>query len=324
MSLYLVGTFFFLAANAFALFGVLNPETVKGTLREENIYSAVAPSVLSTASYQEKTAGQLPLEEPWVREAAKNAFPARDLEQKANTAIDGTFAWLEGKTATPEFAIDFTENKRQLAAGIGDHTENRLENLPRCSLNNLPTTFDVFRIECLPPGFNAGALANRVKEEIRTDQSFLQDPVITPKDLGGLINPDGNNAAAEPLAQLEGLRTLFEYKTLLLVLLPLLTAVFAVAGLLLAPDRLKALRRLGRSFLFSAIGLFMFGLLLVFGLKRIIAATATDSLTREVFSPALTGLAAQAQTIYFLFAGGALIVAAAAFIASRKLSAKAN
>lgn len=318
--LYLVGTGFFLTANVFVLFSVLNPGTIKQTLKDENIYAAIVPSALESAAKDARIGGQLSLQAPEVKDAAQTAFPVNDLEQKTGIVIDSTFAWLEGKTEKPEFAIDVKENKERFATEIGSKSQARLDGLPQCSAANLPDSYNPFTINCLPPGFSSVSLSNTLRQQISSDQNFLPDTIISSDDLR--VEPAGNTTAQNPLEQLDGMRSLYQQKTLLMWLLPAITLILAVTGLVLASDRAKGLRRLGRSFLFSAISLFIFAILLGSAFERVIAETATDTLTRNVLGPAITSLAGQAQKVYYVFTGIGLFVAIAVFIASSRLPRK--
>ncbi len=115
----------------------------------KNVYGAVVPAVLANASSENQSVGQLPLKDLGVRSAVEKSFPAGDLEQKTNTVVDSTFVWLSGKTAKPDFRLDFTQNKQQLATELGSYAQSRVENLPRCSLANLPDTYDPLTLKCL-------------------------------------------------------------------------------------------------------------------------------------------------------------------------------
>lgn len=315
LCLYLVGTAFFITASVFALFTVLNPDTVKDTLREKNVYSAVVPSVLSSPSAQQQSVGQLPLQDAGVRSAIEKAFPTSDLEQKTNTAVDSIFVWLEGKSEKPEFKLDFTQNKEQLASELGGYVEGRAESLPRCTLANLPETYDPLTINCLPPGVSAAGLSGVVEQQVRSDNNFLKDTVITSETL--TLNPTNPGNTNNPFSGLEGARPLYQNKSLLMWLLPILTIALAVVGLLLARDRAKGLRRLATSFLFSAIGLFLVAVGLGLAVNNVIKAVTSDSVSRDVLGPAITGLVHHAQTTYYIFVGIALVVSIVTFIASR-------
>ena len=317
-SLYLVAGLFFLTANAFALFTVINADNFKETLKEEGTYDKIVPAVLSTSSYaSDVTEGQqLPLNEPWVKEAAMKAFPASDLEQKSNDVIDATFAWLDGETEKPEYMLDFTSNKQNLALEIGSSTEAHLASLPRCAPGNIPPTIDAFRIDCLPFGVSAKSVADRASSQINNDQGFLKDPVISSENLS---EASEGNVADNPFEQLEGIRSFYENRGLLLWLLPVLAVVFTALGLLLAQDRLKALKRLGRAFIASGMGLAVFAILISFGFEKAVKTAAGEAITRDIAGPVLVSLGYQFRTVYLIFAGVAVVIAIVLLVVRRKL-----
>lgn len=317
LSLYLVAGLFFLTANTFALFSVINPGNVKQTVKEEGTYNKIVPAVLSSATYSSDIlpAQQLPLNEPWVKEAAVKAFPASDLEQKGNGLIDGTFGWLEGKTEKPEYKLDFTSNKQNLATEIGNSTESRISGLPRCSLNNLPKTIDAFHIDCLPYGISPKTIAGRASSQISNDQGFLKNPIISSDNLPGSQGSQSNN----PFGLLEGLKPLYEHIGLLVWLLPIATAGLAALGVFLARDRLKALKRLGRSFISSGVGLAVFAVFISFGFERAVKTVSRDAVTRDIAGPIFISLAHQFRTVYLIFAGIAFVLAAVLLVVRRRL-----
>ncbi len=320
ISLYLAGICFFLAVNTFVFFGIVNAGNIKQTLRDEDTYSKLVPAMLATAQYDgdQNTIGQLPLQEPWVQEAAQKAFPAPDLEQKGNTAIDGTFNYLEGKTSEPEFQLDFTANKQNLAAELGQSAENRLAGLPRCM--TIPESVDVFTIDCLPLGVNPSQIGDQLMQRYASDQRFLPNPVITADTLSlNTITGDQSANTTTPTASLSGLRDVYQVREVMQWFLPALMVIFGVLGIYLTHDRRKGMRILARSFLVGAVGLALFAVIVNFVLHRGIEAVQTEAVTRDIVGPVLLSFVDQARTIYLVFAGIGVGIAVVLFIISRKL-----
>jgi hypothetical protein len=318
LCLYLVVALIFVTAFVFAFFNVVNADNLKETLQEEDTYAKVVPAVLSTAADNNQmiTEQQIPLEEPWVREAADKAFPASDLEQKASQAIDGTFNWLEGETATPEFTVDFTANKQALSAEAANHVEARSAGLPRCSLNEIPSSVDAFRATCLPYGVSPQQVAAQTASLINNDQGFLGNPVISPDNLPA--NPtDSSSTQSNPFDGLEGLQSFYENRALWLWLLPISVLVLSLGAIWLAIDRRKALGRLARSYLSSGVGLLVFSLLSLWVFEKAIQAIPQDNATSDLVNPVMLSLAQQTRVIYLIFAGGALLVALLLFAGRR-------
>lgn len=316
---YLVVVEIFLAAATFAFFHVINAESIKNTLNKEGVYVEVVPAVLSTAAQnsQTLTEQQIPLDEPWVRQAADKAFPANDLEQKAGRAIDGTFNWLEGETVEPEFALDFTANKQALSQEVASHVETRTASLPRCDLSQVPSSVDAFRATCLPYGVTPRQVAAQTAELINNDQGFLANPIISPQDLAtdttGLATTESN-----PFEELGGLQSFYENRSLWLWLLPLTVLLLSAGVVWLANDRLQGIGRLARAYLTASVGLLVFGLLSLWGFENITRAISQDAVTREIVTPVILSLAQQTRTIYLVFAGVALLIALTLFVLKKK------
>lgn len=308
---YLVAVAIFATAATFAFFNVINAENIKNTLNEEGVYTDVVPAVLSSAAdnNQALTQQDIPLDEPWVREAADKAFPAGDLEEKAGQAVDGTFNWLKGETAEPEFTLDFTENKQVLSQEVASHVETRAASLPRCSLGEIPNSIDAFRATCLPYGVAPGQVAAQTAELINNDQGFLANPVISPNNLTADTIATENN----PFEELEGLQSFYQNRTLWLWLLPLLILLFSVGVIWLAKDRIKSVGRLGRAYLSASIGLLVFSFFSLWSLENIARALPQDAVTRDIATPVILNLAQQNRMIYLVCAGVTLVVALGLF-----------
>jgi hypothetical protein len=318
LCLYLVVAIFFLTASVFAFFRIINADNLKSTLGEEGTYAKVVPTVLETAAGDEGmlTEQQIPLDEPWVREATDKAFPASDLEQKTAQVVDGTFNWLEGKTAEPEFIIDFTTNKQALGAEVANHVEARAAGLPRCGLNNIPISVDAFRATCLPYGVSPQQLAGQTAALINNDQGFLGNPVISPENLtngsAGLADSRDN-----PFDGLKGVRSFYKNKTLWLWLLPITLLLLSVGVVWLALDRRKALGRLTKSYLTAGIVLLVFALLSIWVFENIVRAIPKDNATSDLVTPVMLSIAQQNRMIYLVFAGVALLSALGLFAMRR-------
>lgn len=324
LCLYLVVVVIFLTAAVFAFFHVINADNLKNTLREEDIYSKVVPAVLATAANnnQALTEQQIPLAEPWVREAADKAFPTVDLEQKTGQAIDGTFGWLEGETTEPDFALDFTSNKQVLSAEVANHVEARAASLPRCGLNNIPSSIDAFRATCLPYGVTPQQVADQTATLVNNDQGFLGNPVISPDNLANSAGQVGTQN--NPFEELKGLQSFYENRTLWLWLLPITVLLLSVGAVWLALDRRKALNRLARSYLSAGLGLLVFSLLSLWIFEKAVQAIPQDDATSDLVAPIMLSLAQQNRMIYLVFAGVIFILAVISLLVGKRLPGKSD
>lgn len=325
--LYLTAAFLFFTANVFAFYTVIDRNNIKTTLKEEQVYTKLVPTLLATARDNNATTvtidgvGQLPLQEEWVNQAAQSAFPANDLEQKGNTIVDATFDWLEGKNDSLQFQLDFTQNKQQLGEAIGTYAEQRMTSLPRCTGNEgLATEFNAFTSPCAPPQavVNPATLKATIAQQVAADQDFLKDPIVTPQTISAdpnLGQPstslDQTSSSATPA---------YSYKTWFLWLLPISTLAFAALGIYLAKDKTKALRRLGFGLIAVSVSLLLMALVIGWGFKAALGEAQSDHLMTDILTPVLTNLAQEARNTYMIFTLIALTGIIICFTVAKRLS----
>jgi hypothetical protein len=312
--IYLTGTFYIATVSILAVFHVINEQNINAQLRASGAYANLVPAVLQTAKSTSTGAQALvPVDQPWVRDAAATAFPASDLEQKGSVVLDSTFAWLRGEKAEPSFTLDFSENKQRLAAEVSGYTQNRLSNLPRCSVDQIPQSVDPFNLNCLPFGINPSIAADRIRDEIANDQNFLPNPVVTHKDLFGANSPSLDNAGLGYVQRLFGLQDLLVW------LLPLLTIAVGVAGIFFARNTVKALRALAFSLFSAAAGLLLIGVLLGRGLSTAVESVSKDPLSQTVIGPAFSALGSGFMQFYLISAVIAVLIGVGLLFTGKRL-----
>lgn len=159
------------------------PGYLKRSFQESGVYDRLVEDILNQgrAAGDQAEAGRLPLEREEVRQAAREAFPPELLQRSANTIIDSTYEWLQGKSDKPQFEVDLAPAKADFANRIGSYARARLAGLPACT--GVPATTDPFEITCRPPGVNLEPEIRRLTSELATTDEYLADPVITADDL---------------------------------------------------------------------------------------------------------------------------------------------
>jgi len=176
-----------------------NATTVKKWLADSKIYDTAVSAVLNdTQNDEDKTGGDgsISLKDPVVQQAAKEAFSPQVLQNSTNTFIDSNYAWLSGKTTSPEFKIDLSQAKEDFATKVGTAVQTRLAGLTVCTaeqqaLLQIPVT--VTTVSCRPANLDPATEGARVANEIRTSE-FLSNPVITADTLAH----DSNNKNSKP------------------------------------------------------------------------------------------------------------------------------
>lgn len=227
-----------------------NAATIKAWLKDSQIYTHVVDAVSEQAnkSLQNKSdqpGEQNPLSHPEVKAAAQSAFSPDYLQSQTESVIDGTFAWLKGKTPKPEFQINITEAKQKFAAAINKSAKERYAALPVCTSGQAaPTDFDPFAVTCQTPGFDANAEIDKATSKLVTDKDAVSKDVITADD----IKSDKGND--KPLHQkLSILPVLYRLNQVGIAILIVLILGLGTGMVFLYPDRRQGLKRVARKFL---------------------------------------------------------------------------
>jgi hypothetical protein len=235
-----------------ALFGTPGP--LKNALEKSGVYDSLVDDVLK-ATKQQRTAENIPVERPEIQAAAKAAFTPDFLRTTSVNILDGTYNWLNKKSAQPDFRIDVSGPKQAFTGSLGDYAVNRAKSLPRCTLQQLQelgSAIDPFTVSCLPPGLNADNLRDDVEKEINKEKGFFENPIITADRLSN------NEQGQTPFEQARLVPTIFGWLKLAPFLLMVLMALSAAGLILLHDQRRRGIHITGRAFLSSGVILFLF------------------------------------------------------------------
>lgn len=188
----------------------------------------------------------LDINDPGVQQAAKAAITPDVLEKSVNTFLDANYAWLEGKTAKPEFNIDLVGVKSALAANMGAYAQKRAIGLPKC-INTVQAAqqTDYLTATCLPPGITPAIVAQAVEQQIADSQDFLASPVINADNFSqSAQNQQGSQTNQKPYyQQLSSLPAAYRFATAIPWLTVVLAVLCAAAVVFLAVTRRKGFRR---------------------------------------------------------------------------------
>ncbi len=160
------------------------PVHIKSILRTSNIYSSAVDNVLKQAqkSTDQSTNNDLPINDPAIQKAVKSSFSPALIQSSTENIIDGTYHWLDGKTAKPDFRVDLTSAKQSFIQSVADISGQRLAALPVCTraqLQTLTGDIDPFTAPCRPANLNIVAQKQKIIQDLSTNKDFLADPVIT-------------------------------------------------------------------------------------------------------------------------------------------------
>ncbi|HET7320592.1 MAG TPA: hypothetical protein VFI84_03345 [Candidatus Saccharimonadales bacterium] len=228
-----------------------NPAKLETWLSQSKLYdhfvaTAIEQTQKSAQKGQNNVANGLDVNDPAVQDAAKAAITPEVLQKSVNTFLDANYAWLEGKTAKPEFSIDLTGVKSALAANIGAYAQKRATGLPKCTnIVQIAQQTDYLTATCLPPGVTPSAVAQAVQQQTADSQDFLANPVITAETFNQTTQTQqGSQTSQKPYyQQLSSLPAAYRISTKIPVLVTVLAILSIVGVTLLAATRRKGLRR---------------------------------------------------------------------------------
>jgi hypothetical protein len=171
---------FGLSWSLFQVFGSSGP--VKQALTTSGIYDGAVSEVLKQHQEdQPSNAGSndIPVNDPAVQAIIKDAFPPSLLQAQSEKVIDATYGWLNGSQSALQFNVDLSGAKTNMANGIAQYAQTRLNSLPTCAPDQLPSgTVDAFSATCIPAGFDQSIAVNAARDQV-LNGDFLKNPQLT-------------------------------------------------------------------------------------------------------------------------------------------------
>jgi len=299
-----------------------NPEKIKDSFRDSNIYSKLVDALVNQLNSSEDKQGQdMQIDKAALKSIAETALPPEFLQSSFENIIDGTFHWIEGKTDKPDFRVDLTDAKNRLADGLITYTTNRAATLPACTpaqSAELAQQGDInpLMIPCKPPKINLDAEIQRQVAEFKSSDQFLKDTVITADDL---TVDDGKGGKRPFFDQAEGVPRLFKLLAFSSVVFGLLSLLSAAGIVMLSNNRKQGLRKLGHILMITGAVVLAFALIIQFGLSRAAAAVpgkteTEEKLFQDVVLPLLRELVGNLNKVYIIFGAAYILIAIAIFV----------
>jgi hypothetical protein len=308
----------FMAANSAVFHFVFsNPETIKGVLDKSGVYNDIVGVIVDEQKQKAKdnpSPDQLPLDDPAVKDIAEKALNPTILKTNADKLIDGTYRWLDGTVAQPDFVLDLTEVKQNFISGVGQYAEQRVATLPACTAAQLQSlgSFDAVTAPCLPHGITPMQARLQAEAEATKNQDFLKETTITPANItsetGGAdqakSNPFDNKQAPENFQRAKGL-----FWPLLII-----TLLLATAAIFVNPSRRAGMKKIGITLLVISVIIIAIPLLIKFVLSRLSETSTTSDIGDKILLPLFTQFNQATSATYFIFGGiGAALALALLF-----------
>ena len=167
------------------------PVHIKNALKTSNVYGSIVDTLLEQAkkSTEKSSDGEIPISDPIIQNAAKTAFSPAFLESSAEQIIDGTYRWLDGTSAKPDFRIDLLPAKQTFIKSVADNAGQKITALPVCGKQQQKVNLDLFQATCRQIGLNIALEQQKLINAFNSNADFLPNTVISvdslPKDEQG-------------------------------------------------------------------------------------------------------------------------------------------
>jgi|GEM_PF-1224030 len=244
----------FLFATMLSLFLVFGtPAHIENALSQSGIYNDVGQFLLE--KNQDKGDGTLPLTNPTVKSAVTSAIPASTVERNVDHALDSTYAWAQGKTASPNFTIDLTEIKGAISANLSDSLTAKLQALPVCPAGTvIPTsTAAILSLTCRPANVPVGKMVQAVEQQAE-GKGIISDNSLNSQSI--------KNSDGQPIfEQLHNVPKLYQNYVRTLYILPVLAVITALGVFFLSRSKRAGIRRVGVTLVTTGIYATIFALL---------------------------------------------------------------
>jgi hypothetical protein len=264
-----------------------NPDKVKTWIANSKIYDRAVSAVLNSTqddSTKNGTTTSVSLKDPNIQAAAKQAFSPQLLQQSVNTFIDANYAWLQGKTVTPQFNIDLTAAKQDFANRVGKYVETRLTSLPVCTpaqQAQLQIPVDALSVSCRPSNLDPKTEGNRVAQEMLSSD-FLGKPNIT----ADTLNRDDRNANSKPYyVQASKLPRIYRLMQNGPVIFGLIALVCVLLIVVIAPERRRGWRRVAVVLVVAGLLLAASKVLADIGVNRLESHNSSDTVSAQLREP---------------------------------------
>lgn len=314
----LLSLMLFAAAGAMVVrFVIGEPGAVKTTIVRSGAYDHLIDASLAAArtTAKKEDKSNIPLTDPIIKDSLNQAYNSSVLRTNFENLIDGTYRWLDGSAAQPDFVLDFGASNEVFVRGAGDRLGERLRGLPACTPVELRAAgeVDAFKAKCLPPGVDISQLVQQSQSNLRSRKDLLPDQKITAdtfKKPGETQNVFASASDAPKQFQL-----LKQVPWMLLVIITILAAIIV----LLSPSRPEGLKRLGKNLTITGVLILLIPLGLYFAQSTLTDQKVIDAnpLARDVTLPLITEFGKAAAKVYLIFGSLAVLIGGSIWLAVR-------
>jgi hypothetical protein len=290
LSIILLVSLFGIAQATSIQIGLTHPSKIESWLDQSSLYT----NLVSTITDQAQTAvannvsGGASISKTVVRQAAQSAFPQSLMQQDVQTFLNSNYAWLEGKTATPDFKIDLSGAKQQFATQVADSSVlAHFTDLPACTAAQTLElqSANPLLLSCLPSGVSPQTAAAQLSQQVASNSGFLSNPIVTASTIG-TKGQSSNKPYYEKLSRLPKAYRAVQDLTWILSIVTILSIIGII---FCSRSKRIGLRRVSITLLIS-------GVLLI--ADKLLTDTVFNKLKDRAFSSVNNGQIQQTLTIF--------------------------
>lgn len=279
---------------------LLNRQAVMGWLENSQAYDNFGDVVRAqTASQTEENAV---LNQEAIQQALGNTLTPGFLKRSAETAINATYDWLEGKADSINFSLSLTEKRGEFQTQLAKAMQDYASDLPTCS-TNLSSNSSL----CVPSGMSPETFAADYARRAVESSDFLSQP-ITPQGIG----------QAQQLPSLDSVLIITRNLSMIIWGLLGLTVLCTLGYVLLSPDKLKGLMIISRRIFFSVmLSTILGGLLFALGPNLQLGVILWDAtVTNKLVIPLIHQILPSLGMWLLIYAGGTMALSGATWLTS--------
>lgn len=231
-----------------------NRNVVKSWIAGSSVYDSALSSLFDVSADSKQALVQDSAQEAFVQ-----TFDAAYLRQGAETTLDATYDWAEGKTNAITFSIPVQEKQADFYRNLAAILTPKLQTLPACPTRS---PIDTENITCLPAGIDATTYAAQLTRPA-SDSAILKDPIT--------------QDSFKDVPPMPWVPTAVQSLRISLWALPLMTVVFAGLYVLASPDRIRGVNHVARRLTIGAAVTLIGGAFMWFASTSIDLASAVDA-----------------------------------------------
>jgi hypothetical protein len=158
-----------------------SPNHLKTWATASDFYDSVVAKASSDTASNISNPKLLSGLDPIIKQSVVKVFPKSQLNQYIDTIINSNYAWLKGKTSTPNFTINVSSQKAAFANSIGNYVANQYQGLPKCSLSQIVSqiTANPFNLACRTSVLSSAQIKDNVVKDIESAKILVSSNVIT-------------------------------------------------------------------------------------------------------------------------------------------------